>query len=327
MWNKILEILVDKAVQGIEVRLTYDSIGSFKLFSRHYRKKLEEKKIKVTTFNPFVPILAVIMNNRNHRKIMIIDGKTAFNGGINISDEYINKTHPLGIWKDTGIKIEGSAIWNLTLMFIEMWNASCKQGERIIKPLLYKYDFSYKNEDGFIQPFGDTPLDKETLGENVYVEILNQAKNYVYVFTPYLIISEKMCFALKMAAKRGVNVSVCLPSIPDNKIVFRISRSYYHELIKAGVKIFEYTPGFVHGKVFVSDDEIAIVGTINLDFRSLYLHFECATLMYKTKTIINIKEDAITTMANSRQIQEQDIKRTFLGKLLDATLRLIAPML
>ena len=332
MWDRILEILLEKASEGVEVRLIFDDIGSLGLFSSAYVSQLNSKGIKIMRFNPLVPFISPFMNNRNHRKIMVIDGHTGFNGGINIGDEYINLDDRFGVWKDTGVKLKGDAVWSFTLMFIETWNAFCKNSDERIDNFEYYKSSLVNAEDltldnvGLTVPYGDTPLGKERLGENIYIDILEKAERYVYIFTPYLIISEKMIYALQMAAKRGVDVKVVTPGIPDKKIVYRLTRSYYGDLLDAGVKVYEYTPGFLHAKSFVCDDEIAVVGTINLDYRSLYLHFECATLLYKSKTIADIKGDADESIAQSKEILPNKKKR-FLSELFDAILHLFAPLM
>ena len=326
MWDEILEILLQKAQDGVDVRLIFDDLGSFGLFNAAYVKQLRAQGIKIIRFNPVVPFILPFMNNRNHRKIMVIDGHTGFNGGINISDEYINLVEHWGIWKDTGVKLKGDAVWSFTLMFIETWNAFCKKNnERIEDYARYRPTGCNAATDGLVIPYGDSPLENERLGENIYIDMLNQARRYVYIFSPYLIISEKMIYAMQMAAKRGVDVRIVTPGTPDNKIVHRVTRSYYKYLFEAGVRIYEYTPGFLHAKSFVCDDEIAVVGSINLDYRSLYLHFECATLLYKTSTIGDIKEDAVKAIAASREIEPG--KKRFYNELLDAVLHLFAPLM
>ena len=330
MWDSIVEVLIQKAAAGVDVRLIFDDLGSFKLFSKSYMTKLIAQGIKIVRFSPLVPFLMAFMNNRNHRKMVVIDGHTAFNGGINIADEYINIKKRLGVWKDTGVRLKGDGVWSFTLMFVETWDAFCKPAERIDDYLLYKSappppPHSPQASQGLVLPYGDSPLDGEQLGENVYIEILSQAVNYVYIFTPYLIISEKMIHALQMAAKRGVDVRIVTPGIPDKKIVFRLTRANYSNLHEAGIKIYEYTPGFLHAKSFVSDDKFAVVGTINLDYRSLYLHFECATLLLGVPVIQDIKADALTTMAQSQEVFNK--KRRFWGALLDAILHFFAPQM
>ena len=328
MWDGIVEILLQKAEKGVDVRLIFDDVGSFGLFNAAYVSNLRSKGIKIMRFNPVMPYISPFMNNRNHRKIMVIDGHTAFNGGINIGDEYINLKNHLGVWKDTGVRLKGDAVWSFTLMFIETWNAFCKEkDERIADYMAYKGSASNEDliHDGMIIPYADSPLGDERLGENIYIDILAQAKRYVYIFSPYLIISDKMIYAMQMAAKRGVDVRVVTPGIPDKKIVYRLSRSYYKYLLDAGVKVYEYTPGFLHAKSFVCDDEIAIVGTINLDYRSLYLHFECATLLYRTSTVEDVKTDAIKTISESREVLSE--KKQFYDEFLDSILHLFAPLM
>ncbi|MCL2378539.1 MAG: cardiolipin synthase [Defluviitaleaceae bacterium] len=328
MWDRLIDVMARKAEGGVDVRLIVDDLGSHKLFSRSYVSKLRAKGIKVLRFNPLVPYLQLFMNNRDHRKITVVDGHTAFNGGMNISDEYINKKSPFGIWKDTGVRLYGDAVWSFTLMFIEMWDAFCKAEERINNHLSYKHPTEENFEtDGLVVPFGDTPLDNEALGENIYVDMLNQAEQYVYIYTPYLIISEKMIQALQLTARRGVDVRLMTPGIADKKLVHRLSRSYYSFLLEAGVKIYEYTPGFLHAKSFISDDEVAVVGTINLDYRSLYLHFECATLLFRSNAIQDIKNDFVQTLEESREIKLDNRRRRIWNELLDSILHLFAPLM
>ena len=329
MWGQIVEILIWKAAQGVDVRLIVDDFGSMALFTNRYIRRLRARGIKIVRFNPLRPQLLMFMNNRDHRKIIVIDGHTAYNGGTNIADEYINLKSRFGIWKDTGIRLRGEAVWSFTLMFIEMWDIFCRDGERINDYEFYRYDAPFDViGDGIVLPYGDSPLDREQLGENVYIDLLNQAQDYVYIFTPYLIISENMVSALKLAAKRGVDVRIVTPGIPDKKLVFRLTRSYYRFLLEAGVKIYEYTPGFMHAKSFVSDDKLAVVGTINLDYRSLYLHFECATLIYNAKVIAEIKNDALASIALSREIPVvAKGRKTIIGAFVDAILHLFAPLM
>lgn len=328
MWNQILEILTEKAKTGVDVRLIVDDLGSISLFTRRYVAKLRESGIKVVRFNPIKPRVSLFMNYRNHRKILVVDGHTAFTGGINIADEYIGLDDYLGVWKDNGIRLKGEAVWSFTLMFIETWEVFCLPDEKITDYTAYKNTQTKKIEsDGAIIPFGDSPLGKERLAENIYIDILSQAKHYAYIFTPYLIISEKMIYALQMAARRGVDVRIVTPGIADKKVVFRLTRSYYSYMHEAGIKVYEYSPGFLHAKGFVCDDEIAVVGTINLDYRSLYLHFECAALLYGSTTVKDVKDDVLATIAESREVLPVPKKRMFWNGLLDAVLHLFAPLL
>ena len=328
MWDKTLDVLERKASEGVEVRLIVDDLGSNRLLTKDFGEQIKQKGIKLMRFNPMMPLLLFFMNHRDHRKIIVVDGHTAFCGGINISDEYINKINPYGIWKDTGIKLIGEAVWSFSLMFIETWDTFCKPNERINDYDLYRLPKNNNiKSDGYILPYGDTPLDKETLGENIYIDLLNQAKVYVYIFTPYLIISEKLAHALQMAAKRGVDVKIIMPGIPDKSLIYRLSRSYYQHLLEAGVRIFEYTPGFIHAKCFISDDSIGVVGTINLDYRSLYLHFECAILLYKTSVIKDMYDDATHTISLSKEVSITRRKQWMINELGDAVLHLFAPLL
>lgn len=328
MWDSILEILTRKAAEGVDVRLIYDDMGSLFLLPQSFPRDMERRGIRCLPFNPFIPVLSLIMNNRDHRKILVVDGHTAFNGGINLSDEYINETHPHGHWKDTGVRVHGPAAWNLTAMFLSMWHAFRKEDaledvRRFFPQTFHPQPFS---GEGFVQPFGDSPLDGEALAENVYIDILSQAKRYVYIFTPYLIIDDIMKTALCSAAKRGVDVRIVTPGVPDKKIVYRLTRSHYMPLLKAGVRIFEYAPGFIHAKSYVADDETAVIGTINMDYRSLYLHFECGTYLYRCPAVMDLKADALDTLAKSREVQLSRIHHTAVGALLDAVLRLVAPL-
>lgn len=331
MWHQILEILIAKASDGVDIRLIIDDFGSMKLFTNRYIRKLRAKGIKIVRFNPLRPKLLMFMNNRDHRKIIVIDGHTAYNGGTNIADEYINVKSRFGVWKDTGIRLRGEGVWSFTLMFIEMWDLFCLKEERINNYEAYRWMSNDISEpivsDGVVIPFGDSPLDNEQLGENVYIDILNQATDYVYIFTPYLIISENMIYALRLAAKRGVDVRIVTPGIPDKKLIFRLTRSYYRFLLEADVKVYEYTPGFMHAKSFVCDDKIAVVGTINLDYRSLYLHFECATLIYDAKVIDEIKLDALRSIDLSKKVEIKKTKMSLIGRFVDSLLHLFSPLM
>ena len=326
MWSEILKILEEKAKEGLDVRLIYDDMGCIALLPTSYPKQMEEKGIKCIAFNKLNPFLGVIMNNRDHRKMMIIDGKTVFSGGMNLADEYINLEHPYGKWKDNGIKITGEAVWNFTIMFLNMWNSYRKDDEDYKK---YKYDFSKENleQNGYTIPYGETPLDNEIVGENVYLNIINQAQKYVYIMTPYLIIDTDMINSLILAAKRGVDVRIVVPGIPDKKIVYSLTTSYFETLIKNGVKIYKYTPGFVHSKVFVSDDNIATVGTINLDYRSLYLHFECGVFMQDVEEIKDVKKDLVDTIEESHFVSKKEAMPKLLKSVWQAVLRLFAPLM
>lgn len=330
MWNTVFDILCEKAAAGVDVRLIYDDMGCLTKIPANYYKKIEKHGIKCLVFNPFVPIISLVMNHRDHRKIMVIDGKTAFTGGVNLADEYINHKMKFGHWKDTGVMLKGDAVWNFTVMFLEIWNSYTPEDPdfTVFKPL--EGLCPGNPGDGFTQPFSDSPLDEETVSVNVYFDILAQAKDYVYIFTPYLAISDELSIALCAAAKRGVDVRMVLPGIPDKRVAYRLSRSYYVPLMEAGVRIYEYTPGFIHAKSYVCDDEIAVVGTINMDYRSLYLHFECGVLMYGGSAIEALKQDALKTFEISHEVSIAERTRGKLrklsGGLLDSILRVFAPL-
>ncbi len=327
MWDWILESLEQKVKEGLDVRLIYDDVGCVSLLPFHYEDMMEKKGIKCIAFNRFVPFISLVMNNRDHRKIMVIDGHTAYNGGINLADEYINQKVRFGHWKDTGVRLHGEAVFNFTLMFLEVWNAfrSPDLDYEIFRP--HRWHEEAFAPDGYVVPYADTPLDNEALGENVYINILNQAKEYVYIATPYLLISDEMENALCLAAKRGVDVRILMPGIPDKPTVFFMAKSYYPPLLKAGVQIYEYTPGFVHAKSYVCDDRIATVGTINMDFRSLYLHFECGTLLYGSKAVLDVKKDMESCFPKCHQVSVGDCRQGMLGNMFTSVLRVLAPLL
>lgn len=327
MWDGVLEILKRKAAAGVDVRIIYDDMGCIDILPANYNATLEGWGIRTMAFNRFVPAVSLVMNNRDHRKITVIDGKVGFTGGINISDEYINVKERFGHWKDTGLMLKGPGVFNLTLMFLEMWNAFNKDGDRYAEFIPDSFEGCGSADDGYVLSFSDSPLDNESVGESVYTDMLYQAKDYIYITTPYLAIDSELQTALCMAAKRGVDVRMITPGIPDKKLVYRLTRSYYPTLLRAGVKIYEYTPGFIHAKSFVCDDKLCVVGTINMDYRSLYLHFECGTLMYNNPEIKQVRKDDLETMEKCRKVELSDMKTNFLGELFDSFLRSVAPLL
>lgn len=325
MWSSILEILERKAKMGVEVRVMYDDAGCISTLEDGYNNFLESKGIKCVVFNKLHPLSSVVMNNRDHRKILIIDGKTAFSGGINIADEYINIDSPYGHWKDNAIKIEGDSVYNFTVMFLTMWNAFKNEDDNFE---IYKHNFDKKiNKDGYIVPYGETPLDEEETGKDIYLNIINQSTRYVSIFTPYLIIDTDMINSLILAAKRGVEVNIVIPGIPDKKIVYTLSESYLELLVNNGVNIYKYTPGFIHSKVFLSDDHIATVGTINLDYRSLYLHFECGVYLENCSCIKDIKRDVDETIKKSTKVTKEKATPNLIKAMWQAILRLFAPLM
>ena len=327
MWDGVLEILKRKAAAGVDVRIIYDDMGCIDILPANYNATLEGWGIRTMAFNRFVPAVSLVMNNRDHRKITVIDGKVGFTGGINISDEYINVKERFGHWKDTGLMLKGPGVFNLTLMFLEMWNAFNKDGDGYAEFIPDSFEECGSADDGYVLSFSDSPLDNESVGESVYTDMLYQAKDYIYITTPYLAIDSELQTALCMAAKRGVDVRMITPGIPDKKLVYRLTRSYYPTLLRAGVKIYEYTPGFIHAKSFVCDDKLCVVGTINMDYRSLYLHFECGTLMYNNPEIKQVKRDDLETMEKCRKVELSDMKTNFIGELFDSFLRSVAPLL
>lgn len=327
VWNSILAVLKEKAMQGVDVRLIYDDIGCFLTLPRRYNEELAKYGIKCVTFNPFRPVLSVMQNNRDHRKITSIDGKVAFTGGINLADEYANIVEKHGYWKDSAIMVEGKGAWSLTLMFLEMWHLCTSQEERLEDFYPWKEEVCSIPDDGFVQPYADSPMDDENVGEHVYMQILNHARNYVYITTPYLIVDDSMVSALCLAAKSGVDVRIITPHIWDKALIHMTTRSYYRELIRGGVKIYEYSKGFIHSKTFVSDDQTATVGTTNLDFRSLYLHFECGVWINGSRTVSQVKEDFLNTLKDCQQISLDACKGNPFTRLLQDLLRLVAPLL
>lgn len=326
MFNSILSILEEKVKQGVEVRIMYDDMGSLGTLPASYAKQLEKKGIKAVSFNRISPIINTIMNHRDHRKILIIDGKVAFSGGANLADEYINKKVKHGHWMDNIICIKGKAVWSYLVMFLTNWNT------------LRHEDFDYsvfKNEDvveetlfdGYIAPYAETPLDEELTGQSVYEDLLNSANKYVYIMTPYLIIDSEMINTLIHTAKKGVDVRIIMPGIADKQIVHDMGTTYYKQLIQGGVKIYEYEPGFVHSKVFICDDTYATVGTINLDYRSLYLHFENGTLLYKSKKIMDVKQNFFDTLEHCKKIQVEDTYVNIVKGLFLSIIRIFSPLL
>ena len=328
MLDPIMAILHEKAKAGLDVRIIYDDLGCFMSLPPNFKEQLEEKGIKCIVFNPFKPILSSLQNNRDHRKIICIDGKTAFTGGINLADEYINARERFGHWKDAAIMLQGAAAWSFTLIFLQMWNTLDKT--HIDEPAAFYPWKEHECEiesDGFVQPFADSPIDTENVGEHVYIQIINNAKEYVYINTPYLVLDDNLLAALSLAAKSGVDVRIITPYRWDKWILAVASRSYYRQLILAGVRIYEYTQGFNHSKTFISDDKTATVGTMNLDFRSLYLHYECGVWIYKSKSVEDVKKDFLDILPLCKEISLQDCSRNAFQSLLQDILRLFAPLM
>ncbi len=325
MWDAILEVLTEKAASGVDVRLIYDDVGCLPSLSAGYPKKLKKLGIRCAVFNPVRPILHTSLNNRDHRKITVIDGTTAFTGGINLADEYINAISPFGHWKDAGIMLTGDAAWSFTVLFLGMWDFLAGED----KPWSW-YRFSQESGpgDGLVQPFADTPLDNESVGENVYLNMILKASDYLYITTPYLVIDNEMLTALTLAAKCGLDVRIMTPGRCDKWYVHAVTRSWYKTLLESGIRIFEYSPGFIHSKTFVADDRYGVVGTINMDFRSLYLHFECGVCLYHSSAVLEIRRDFLETAQRCTEITLESIKTLPLSaRLLGRFLRIFAPLM
>lgn len=368
-WNSILDILTEKVQEGVECRVIYDDLGSINAVPINYADKLEKLGIHAQAFNKVNPIVNGVMQHRDHRKILVIDGHTAFTGGLNLADEYVNKKMRFGYWKDNCVRVKGDAVWSMTVMFLTIWNAAWHQDpdyrvfmadaeDDAITDHTSKTDPALLNtsktddlpadthdgltngkssapadtiysedHDGWIAPYSDTPLDSRLTGEDIYLNIINQAKRYCYIFTPYLIIDNSILNAMILAAQRGVDVRIITPGIPDKRIVYNIGRTYYGALIRGGVRIFSYTPGFDHSKTFVSDDRVAVVGTQNLDYRSLYLHFEDGVCLFDSKKIPEIRTDFESALAESHEITLEELSGHLLKQIFFGVLRLFAPFL
>ena len=326
MWDSVVDILARKAAQGVDVRVLYDGTCSLLRLPASYPKTLRAKGVQCKVFAPIRPFISTSYNNRDHRKILIVDGKVGFTGGVNLADEYINRREKFGHWKDAAIMLQGDAVRSLTLMFLRLWNASERQ--RAYDPYLIAPGAPGGQGQGYVIPYGDSPLDEEQTGEMVYLDMLSTARKYVYIMTPYLILDNEMVTALTFAARRGIDVRLILPGIPDKKYANLLAKSHYKVLTEAGVHIYEYAPGFIHSKVFVSDDVKAVVGTINLDYRSLYLHFECAAYLYKCPVIGTILQDFEQTFPKCRRITREEAAQQKLStRLAGAILKVAAPLM
>ena len=325
MWDTILDILREKAAAGLDVRVLYDDVGSICTLPKNYDRYLMSLGIHAVRFNRFIPTLNTYLNYRNHRKMTIIDGNVGYMGGINLADEYINKKVRFGCWKDTGIMLRGEGTANMTALFLQMWEYVTGED---MPPLENYLPTAKLPADGYVQPFADSPLDDINIGESTYLQIIHNARKYVYITTPYLVLDNEMITALTIAAQSGVDVRILTPGIPDKKLVYMITRSYYQQLHRAGVKIYEYRPGFLHAKTIVSDDDTAVVGTINMDFRSFFLHFECATCFYNSSVVAAVKQDIMETINVSRRIDDEWLRRVpWIRSIMASVLRLFAPLL
>lgn len=325
-WDAVLDILKEKAAQGVDVRVIYDDLGCMYTLPSHYDRELEKNGVKCLAFNRFTPVVSALLNNRDHRKICCVDGKVAFTGGLNLADEYINRRVRFGHWKDSAIRLEGPGCWSMTVMFLTMWGFITQSWEDL-------EDFRPKEVpsfpgSGWVQPYTDCPWDSEPVAETVYLSLIGNAQRYIYIMTPYLIIDETMNTALVSAAKSGVDVRIMTPHIPDKKTVFQMTRAHYEPLIRGGVKIYEYTPGFIHAKSFAVDDRFGTVGSVNLDYRSLFLHFENGALLLDNPVVEDIKADFLRTLELCRPYTLDDCQGVrWPVRLLRSLLRIFAPLL
>ena len=325
MWDSILEVLKKKAAAGLDVRIIYDDMGSLLKLPAGYAKELQSYGIKCKVFNPFHPFLTSLQNNRDHRKIAVIDGKIAYTGGINFADEYIGEIIRFGNWKDTAIRLCGNGAESFTIMFLQMWSLLTGQ-EEIPGNYLPSPKFAAVS-DGWVQPYSDSPMDRENVGEHVYLHAIDRTQRYLYITTPYFMVGDEMIAALKYCAKSGVDVRIITPGVPDKRMVHFTTRSYYRELIRAGVKIYEYSEGFMHAKICVSDGELATVGTVNMDYRSLYLHYECGVCLYRADTIAAIEKDFLDTLPHCHLVTKEDCKTNLFIRLMQDICRLFAPLM
>jgi cardiolipin synthase len=324
MWTAILDVLKKKVKEGVEVRVIYDDVGCINTLPTYYKDALESFGIKCIPFNRVSPVVQLVVNNRDHRKMMIIDGKTVFTGGINIADEYINKIEKFGYWKDSVLKITGDAVWTYIVMFLRTWDGISKEEIDYYK---YKNKTEVKKAKGYIAPYGSNPFRKDYIAEEAYMSIITHANKYIYIMTPYLVLDSDILSALTLAAKRGVEIKIMLPGIPDKKYIYMLSRSYYRPLLKAGIKIYEYDPGFLHTKMMIADDLVCSIGTINLDYRSLYLHFECSSFMYECSCINDIRDDFNASLKKCTEVDMDDASPNIRREIIQLLLRLIAPLL
>ena len=327
MWGDILSVLEQKAAQGVDVKVIYDGFGCLNTLPNDYYKQLRQKGIGCIEFIPLVPLLTNLMNNRDHRKITVIDGRVGYMGGVNIADEYINAENRFGHWKDCGLRLEGEAVISLAVMFSTMYNALSQKEKCDIAKLRPQGDIC--RCDGIVQPYSDTPLDKEQVGRGIYLGMITRAKRYIYICTPYFIVDNEILTALLLAAKSGVDVRIITPFQGDKWYVHMTTRSYYRQLIDGGIKVYEYTPGFIHSKLLVCDDETASVGTVNLDYRSLYLHFECGVWLAECDSVADIKSDIVDTMEKSEIITDKSfqLKLSGLQRLISAVIKVFAPLM
>lgn len=327
MWDAMMEVLEDKLRQGVDVRVMYDDLGSISSFNFSNARELTQKGIPCVPFNPLLALKGTA-NYRDHRKMLIVDNEIAYSGGINLSDRYINLEHPYGHWKDTGFRLTGEGVHSFTHMFLTFWNAfALKKGEvGTPMPTLQDSAEAPRETDGYVLSYYDSPLEHDATSNQLFIDLLSQSTDYAWFFTPYLMLGDDLMAAMLAAVRRGVDVRIIMPGIPDKKLIFRMSRSFYQVLLTGGVRIYEYTPGFVHAKSFVSDDKVATIGTVNLDYRSLFLHFENNSLFYRSGIVARVKEDFLATQAKCSERSPYDRKQYSRRWVVDGILRIFAPL-
>ena len=325
MWQSIVDILAQKVREGLDVRVMYDARGSISTFNFSNALALEKLGIRCVTFNPLLALKGTA-NYRDHRKMLIVDDAVAYSGGVNLADRYINREHPYGHWKDTGFRLTGAPVRSFTHMFLTFWNAFSLQKEEPMPMPPAAAAAEPAAQDGWVLSYYDSPLNSEATSNRLYIDLLSQATDYAWFFTPYLMLGDDLLDAMLAAAQRGVDVRIIMPGIPDKKLIFRMSRSFYQVLLTGGVKIYEYTPGFVHAKSLVCDDRAATVGTVNLDYRSLFLHFENNSLFYRGSIVARVKEDFLATQSQCRAVEACDMKRYSRRWIVDGVLRIFAPL-
>lgn len=325
MWQSIVDILAQKVREGLDVRVMYDDLGSISTFNFSNALALEKLGIRCVTFNPLLALKGTA-NYRDHRKMLIVDDAVAYSGGVNLADRYINREHPYGHWKDTGFRLTGAPVRSFTHMFLTFWNAFSLQKEEPMPMPPAAAAAEPAAQDGWVLSYYDSPLNSEATSNRLYIDLLSQATDYAWFFTPYLMLGDDLLDAMLAAAQRGVDVRIVMPGIPDKKLIFRMSRSFYQVLLTGGVKIYEYTPGFVHAKSLVCDDRAATVGTVNLDYRSLFLHFENNSLFYRGSIVARVKEDFLATQSQCRAVEACDMKRYSRRWIVDGVLRIFAPL-
>jgi len=326
MLNPVLSVLKRKVREGVDVRILYDDIGSMLVLPQNFSQDMANSGIKAIAFNRFIPLLTSVQNNRDHRKITSIDGRIGYTGGINLADEYINAYPKHGYWMDNALRLEGQAVWSLSCMFMEMWSLA-SQKPFFMPHAPYQWDGKPPEDDGLVLPYADSPLDQETVGENVYMTMIQNAEKYLYITTPYFVVDDGILSALLLAAKSGVDVRIITPKVWDKRLVHIVTRSYYRILLEGGIKIYEYSPGFMHQKMMIADDLVATVGTVNLAYRSLYLHFENGVFLYGSGAVAEAKNDYMRNLRDSEEITLRSVKGTAWTRLLQSVLRLFAPLI